>query len=58
MKALTENNGFCKEGKHDSLGCDESGKELLKQNCSLYEQYHFCILNEVELSCRKKPHVI
>lgn len=55
MKALIENNGFCKEGKHDSLGCDDSGKELLKKkNCSLYERYQFCILNEAELGCRKK----
>lgn len=50
MKTFIENNGFCKEGKHDSLGCDESGKELLKKNCSLYEQYHLCMPNEAELS--------
>jgi len=54
MKTLIENNEFCEEGRHDSLGCDESGKELLKKNCSLYEQCHFCVLNEAELSCRKK----
>lgn len=28
MKALFADNEFCKEGKHYSLGCDESGKEL------------------------------
>lgn len=53
-----ENNEFCKEGKQDSLECDKSGKELLKKSCLLYEQYHFCILNEAELCCRKKTHDI
>lgn len=56
MKALIESNGFCKEGRHDSLGCNESGKELLQNNCSLHEQYHFYKLNETEFGCKK--HII
>lgn len=48
---------LCKEGKHDSLGCNESGKELIKMNCSVYEQNQFCILTEVELRSRKKAHM-
>lgn len=38
MKALFADNEFCKEGKHDSLRFDESNKELLIKNCSVYEQ--------------------
>lgn len=57
MKVLFGDNEFCKEGKHDSLGCNESGKELLRKNCSVYEQYQFCILTEVELRSRKKAHM-
>lgn len=57
LKALFADNEFCKEGKHDSLGCDESGKKLLKRNCSVYEQYQFCILTEGEPGFRKKAHM-
>lgn len=57
VKALFADNGFCEEGKHNSLGCDESGKELLKKNYSVCEQYPLCILTEVELRYRKKAHM-
>lgn len=38
MKALFADNEFCKEEKHDSLRFDESSKELLIKNRSIYEQ--------------------
>lgn len=38
MKALFADNEFCKEGKHDSLRCDDSGEGHLKKNCSVDEQ--------------------
>lgn len=57
MKALFAGNEFCKEGKHDSLGCDESGKKLHKNNCSVYEQYQFYILTEGEPGFRKNAHM-
>lgn len=49
MKALLIGNEFCKVGKHYSLGCNGPGKKFLKKNCSVNEQYQFCILTEAEL---------
>lgn len=57
MNALLVESEFCEEGKHYFLGCNESGKKLLKKNCSVYEHYQFCILTQAELRYRKKAHV-